>query len=159
MKKHRLKGFTLLEMLVSMALIGMVLMLGIFTYQSFVQIHQQYDQRLEQGGELAFLSYCLKRDVRHAHEMALLSPHRLCLWNQAGDTLAIYRQLPHLMIRHDNMHIDTFLIEGRWLQRAGGEISLLDDENLWEIPLRTWSKAHAKPLILPTQISSQPWQD
>ncbi|MEM7373243.1 MAG: prepilin-type N-terminal cleavage/methylation domain-containing protein [Bacteroidota bacterium] len=141
MDKRKLHGFTLIEMLVSMALIGSVLMLGLYTYRVFVSFHQRYDQRLESSSELSVLRYQLGRDLATTVRFSFLSPTDVGLWDREGGSIAVYQQIPGAMIRTGFQRQDTFKLAARWIQHPTIGPILVDSAQLWQIPIRMWARS------------------
>ena len=141
MNGRRLYGFTLVEMLVSMALVGSVLILGMFLYSTFVKFHRQYEQKLSSAEEIALVQYQLRKDVRMAASITLSSPDILALEDWTGQAYVSYSCLPLFMIRHTSERRDTFEVAAAWHLDAFGSISLTDTARLWQIPLAKWARS------------------
>lgn len=138
MKYKTLPGFTLVEILVSMALIAAVLMLGLYTYQTFVSFHLRYDDKLEVSSNLSLLKFQLERDIRQTTSLSFQETNTLYMWGREADSIIAYQQSDVGIIRISRQRQDTFRLFGIWTGHPTQGIVLRDSAGLWEIPVQPW---------------------
>ncbi|MEO1416293.1 MAG: type II secretion system protein, partial [Bacteroidota bacterium] len=83
-----LKGFTLVELLVTLSLIGMVLLMGNAVYRIFDRMQVQYIKELDQSSEAGIF-------YTHLRDQARLSS----LYELRGDTLVLMDQRNEALTR------------------------------------------------------------
>lgn len=123
----KIKAFTLLEMLMVLALTGLVLAISWGVYSNFYLFSREYDKRNELNTELALLDETLRRDCEKSEEIRGDSLEILL----DGQAPVVYRVFEEGIVRGDGANQDSF-----WLRPP---VFRIDSTN-WEFRLGlTWS--------------------
>ncbi|MEL6194341.1 MAG: prepilin-type N-terminal cleavage/methylation domain-containing protein [Bacteroidota bacterium] len=145
MNEGKLSGFTLLELLVAIALTSLVFILGQYIYVAFHQFHVQYEGRVDHTYELSQIQYSLDRDLQSASIIQWEEEHVLCLKNEE-EVLSHYHLYPKEISRTVEDHMTSWEVSASWeLEQTSAGFLLVD--SLQNLQLRFFlpAKATAKP--------------
>jgi len=110
-----IKGFTLIEVLVTMSLLAMVVLIGGFVYQSFQTYQLRYVEEVDLAyGDMQWLRIG-EDDLDKAYSMEVANPTELRLWTKEGSLWRRFEIVPEGMIRIAESQRDT-LLQGRGIQ-------------------------------------------
>ena len=141
-KRPILKGFTLLEMLVALALTGSVLVLGFGLYRLFGDWVKRYQQQIERAADFALLEKQIRLDMGRAE--AIEWQNGIILLNEQAIPILQYSRNDSQLIRRSSFEQDTFAFIGDWQYQENGWT--IQDTNLHVSASFSFpSKAQAKP--------------
>lgn len=133
-------GFTLLELIFSLSISGVVLILGFTIYQHFQSYAQHWQTGIESTCSFAVLNSQLKKDLSQSNEWEL-SENELWLWSEVQEVQYLKREL--CIIRQNRHRQDTFSFQGN-LSQANEMLvlhdTLLDIESYLSVPLSREAK-------------------
>lgn len=121
----RLAGFTLVELIVSMALIGMILLMGQYVYMTLTRFHVQFVERIDTTYDSGQAAAMLRWDCWRASD-ATMEEGELALWDADGSLQARYELADTLLIRKKGSLADTLRFYGYWMPLQPGKIQLRD---------------------------------
>ncbi len=120
----KLKGFTLIELMVAMGLLSAVMLLGGFLYSSFIKYHNTYEQSVEKTYEGALIQHQLTKDFQQADSWEFDPDSTLCL-RQNQELLFCYTLTDTSLIRMSLTQNDQLIFQGKWLPHPTA-VQLLD---------------------------------
>lgn len=111
-KSRKLKGFTLIEMLVALALTGSVLVLGFGVYRLFGDWVKRYSQQIEHAADFALLEKQIRLDMGRVNTMEW--KEGVLLLNEEATPVLQYIRNDSQLIRKSSYSQDTFAFIGDW---------------------------------------------
>ncbi|MEO0899582.1 MAG: type II secretion system protein [Bacteroidota bacterium] len=109
------KGFTLLEVLVTMSLISLVILLGAFVYQSFQTYQLRYFKEVDEAyGAMQWLDV-FEKDLDQAYLLEVPQSKELRLWSKEMELQKSYEIISDGVVRLVNGQRDT-LLSGKILE-------------------------------------------
>lgn len=116
----RLKGFSLLELVIVLSLSGLVLSIGGTMWRVFSQIHALYHAQQILTYDSMTLQQCLETDSRFAHSLQMGPAGSWLLQDRKRDTVAAYYRIDTFLVRKALARTDSF--------RFAGSVKVLADE-------------------------------
>lgn len=133
MQLRSLKGFTLVELLASMALVGVILIIGFQAYQILSALHQRYYQSILYSYELSQAKLQLYQDLHISKSIALsLYDRKACLIPADEDQSICFQFSPDGLIRTTFNRQDTFQIKGNWSTESNKELLVFYDSLMYQ---------------------------
>ena len=134
-----LKGFTLLEMLLALALTSAVLTLGFFTFRTFLQFQIRYETKVNATYDMALIHHQLQQDLRKATKLQLQAGNML-LFDANQELLIRYQSKDSMLLRFIEQRVDTLFGKGSLSIHSNQQsliwIDPLTGENLFPLPKR-----------------------
>jgi len=121
----KIKGFTLVEMLLAMALTGVVVSLAWFVFGHFHQAGSNFQKRGQRGSELSLLHFALLQDSKAARQYQVQGAS-LILFDAYSDTLASYSRRDSSILRKTSS-IEEFKLLGLKISGGTPESFVLED--------------------------------
>lgn len=125
---HRLKAFTLPELLTALALVSLVMITGAAVYRVLTQLQRHYQQQVDDTYASARLRHMLAGDVYKAWSLDWQADSLLLL-DRWEEPILRYHLSDSLLLRVGvgNQQIDTFAFSGQWgLPVEMGTLTLID---------------------------------
>ncbi|MEO0468215.1 MAG: type II secretion system protein [Bacteroidota bacterium] len=137
--RHRLKGFTLVEMLLALALTSAVLTLGFFTFRTFIQFQIRYEIKVNATYDTALIHHQLQQDLLKATQLQLQGGNVL-LFDPNQELLIRYQSKDSMLLRFIDQRSDTLFGKGSLSIHSNQQsliwIDPLTGENLFPLPKR-----------------------
>ncbi|MEO0470840.1 MAG: prepilin-type N-terminal cleavage/methylation domain-containing protein [Bacteroidota bacterium] len=134
-----LKGFTLLEMLLALALTSAVLTLGFFTFRTFLQFQIRYEQKVNATYDMALIHHQVQQDLRKAAQLQLQGGNVL-LFDAKQELLIRYQSEDSMLLRFVDQRVDTLFGKGtlsiHFNQQSLIWTDLITGENIFPLPKR-----------------------
>lgn len=140
----RLSGFTLLELLFSLALTGMVLLLGFGVYRLLGDWSKRYETQLDEAAQFSLLTRRLQIDFREANT-AQYESGSLQLQLSPDELLCQYHKTDSSLIRQAKNRQDTFPFLGTWGNDLQGDWYIEDTVVHLRANFQLLPQARAKP--------------
>ncbi|MEM6766785.1 MAG: prepilin-type N-terminal cleavage/methylation domain-containing protein [Bacteroidota bacterium] len=134
MNRYGLDGFTLLELLVVIALTSLVLLLGQYIYIAFYHFHTQYETSVSYTYELSQIQYSIDRDILQATAFQWEEENELCLMN-GEDLISCYLLHAEGIRKSWGVYAMNWELSGNW-QVDTTSTTLLFTDSLRNIHLR-----------------------
>lgn len=122
-------GFTLLEMVFSLGISGLVLVMGLGLWQTFQGYAVNWQDQLVSSLDFATLESQLQQDLREATEWEVQSS-QIWLW-QAEKVVHYKLERPHL-IRETAWQKDSFAFAGHWQQVGTQQLAFTDTSAVYQ---------------------------
>ena len=129
MKQKTLPGFTLLEMLLALALSGIVLSLGFGVYRLFVHYQQRHDIRSEESFAMLQTTQMLQGAFREANAVRWISSERISLEKQEQYWVGFEFRENELLRIQPGGSSDTLPVSGYWESLGPHQIYWVDSSH------------------------------
>lgn len=103
----KLKAFTLIEILVTLALLGIVTILGTFIYQSLGGYQSNYFSKVDETYGRLILYEVLESDCKEAYSYTIIQNDLLRLYNKEEEIFAFYQISEEAVLRYNNDKLDS----------------------------------------------------
>lgn len=113
------KGFTLIEIMMALALTGIVLVMGGYIYKIFTDFQYRYQERIDRTYDTAILHHQLHQDLTHAWQLEAI-PNGFILQNRKGEPQISYYQTNGYLIRSWDEVSDSLPFQGILLSGTTG---------------------------------------
>lgn len=140
-----LKGFTLLEMMVGLALMGLVVITGGLVLQILGKLHLGFVEKQAEAQEVLLLQQQIRKDLRKTYHWEEAAPETgagavVRCFDRKGELLSSYRLADGKVLRQSLTQIDTFAWTGSWAWEPG-RWRLQDSLRGWDISFLPWTKS------------------
>ena len=139
LSRQTLKGFTLLEILIALALTSAVLTLGFFSFRTFLQFQIRYEQKVNATYDTALIHHQLQQDLRKATQLQLQGGNVL-LFDANQELLIRYQSEDSILLRFVDQRVDTLFGKGTLSIHPNQQSLIWTDpltgENLFPLPKR-----------------------
>ena len=123
----QLKGFTLIETMITLALAGLVVSLGMLVYRSMASMHSQYQNQVALTYAGSGIQYMLENDASKAFSYTWYDPQNICLLGRDEEQIYCYALLDSTMVRSEGGRHDTLGFKGTFISNKG-QLMLRDEE-------------------------------
>lgn len=115
-------AFTLVELMITLALVGFVLSLGLLVVNVLGRMHQRFDEQVDQTYGLLQVRNRLQQDLLSTHDIRI-NPMTYELLDPKGEVALMYYWQDSLVIRRHAERLDT--LAGKWSWHPAADPNLI----------------------------------
>ena len=126
-KQLSLQAFTLMEVMMTMALLAILVLLGYKIFGIVEQSLYRYTTRIEQTYDQASLELIIRKDIQQAQEIETMPSGDICMITSYNKPKICLEKTDSLLIRKYVSQRDTFAFQGSWKWDPVKQTLMLED--------------------------------